>query len=401
MFMLAPFNGQYLRAQSLSTGDIAFLGFNSDNPDQFSFILMTYLESLDTIYFTDCGYTGSGFYKNEGHFKWAPPAAGLAGGTIVTITASGAGFTNSSSLVSATATAGTCLSVIPKPNVSNTSMELNNDGDQIIAYKGPPSSPTYIACLNFNDSFVWSASSSSEFTALPPGLTNGVNAVAMSDLDNSIVNCNLLSATPTVSEFNTVGNWAGLNDPRWPLPPPVSCVYTLPIELGNFYAVQQGMNVLLQWSTLTEINNNIFLIQRSTGGYDFTIIGSVKGAGNSDQQVTYTFTDTEPANGLNYYRLQQVDNDGSMTQSAVISTDFAYSQNSEMPVYPNPAADRIFFRQPLSSEALITIRDITGNIVLQATDPANGIAIDGLLPGIYTIQVNGAGDLQQQSFVKL
>ncbi len=82
---------QFLTSDTVAVGDISIIGFNSDNPDQFSFICNNYIEGKVRIYFTDCGWTGSDFYTNEGHFIWKSPTEGIPGGTIVTITATGSG----------------------------------------------------------------------------------------------------------------------------------------------------------------------------------------------------------------------------------------------------------------------------------------------------------------------
>ena len=93
----------------------------------------------------------------------------------------------------------------------------------------------------------------------------------------------------------------------------------LPVTLVSFSATNAGRKNLLEWETASEINNDKFIIERSVGGQDFKNIGFVYGQGNSNVLMHYSFTDTNPLQGINYYRLKQVDFDGKYTYSQIIS----------------------------------------------------------------------------------
>ncbi len=97
---------------------------------------------------------------------------------------------------------------------------------------------------------------------------------------------------------------------------------TLPIELIFFNSNLNDGVVKLKWSTATEINNDYFNIQHSTDALDFEVIGIVRGAGTSYQIESYEFEYDSPSNGINYFRLQQVDYDGQSTFSPVKSNRF-------------------------------------------------------------------------------
>ena len=90
----------------------------------------------------------------------------------------------------------------------------------------------------------------------------------------------------------------------------------LPIELIDFQAFPVGDKVELQWSTASETNSDRFMIERSKDGAVFEPIGMVTAAGNSAQMNQYAHLDRSPYPGLNYYRLQQVDLDGTFEHSA-------------------------------------------------------------------------------------
>jgi hypothetical protein len=95
----------------------------------------------------------------------------------------------------------------------------------------------------------------------------------------------------------------------------------LPIELSDFRANRDGSSIVLTWTTLSEYNNSHFEIIR-----DYQI-GEVTA---QNKPSTYTFTDEHPKSGINYYRLKQVDMDGSYTYSPIVYAVFNRSQ--EIPI---------------------------------------------------------------------
>ncbi|HRH67931.1 MAG TPA: T9SS type A sorting domain-containing protein [Flavobacteriales bacterium] len=92
----------------------------------------------------------------------------------------------------------------------------------------------------------------------------------------------------------------------------------LPIELISFEGRTIDTVNELTWATASERNNDHFEVQRSVDGSRFEPIGEVPGAGDSQQVIHYALTDTDPINGLNYYRLKQVDRDGAAVHSQII-----------------------------------------------------------------------------------
>ncbi|WP_421762811.1 T9SS type A sorting domain-containing protein [Ekhidna sp.] len=117
----------------------------------------------------------------------------------------------------------------------------------------------------------------------------------------------------------------------------------LPVELISFYGTAEGNEIKLYWSTASEQNNDYFEVQRSSDGTNFEAIGVVQGSGNSNQMLDYTHIDKQPYFGLNYYRLKQVDFDGTedLLQIIQVSNDFVM-KDIAISTYPNPTiADNI------------------------------------------------------------
>lgn len=113
----------------------------------------------------------------------------------------------------------------------------------------------------------------------------------------------------------------------------------LPISLLNFDAYPEVNFVQTKWSTASETNNDYFTVERSSDALHFKPAGIVKGAGNSNEILDYSFTDTLPYKGISYYRLKQTDFDGAITCSTIRKVTFnTLENNAEMlSVYPNPS----------------------------------------------------------------
>jgi hypothetical protein len=102
------------------------------------------------------------------------------------------------------------------------------------------------------------------------------------------------------------------------------CIVPLPIVLLSFNATKLNEHTsLITWETISEKDNEYFLIERSIDGINFETIGKVKGAINSSSLIAYSFIDENPALGVNYYRLKQVDLDTKSSYSSIKSVDFS------------------------------------------------------------------------------
>jgi hypothetical protein len=143
----------------------------------------------------------------------------------------------------------------------------------------------------------------------------------------------------------------------------------VPVELLAFTASVNNSEVQLLWSTATELNNQGFEIERAIGSpNDFITVGSVSGKGNSTEINYYSFSDQPELNGVNqlYYRLKQVDFDGTFSYSPVVNviynvpTAFVLNQN-----YPNPfnPSTRISYFVPKESFVTLKVYDFLGREV--------------------------------------
>jgi large repetitive protein len=175
----------------------------------------------------------------------------------------------------------------------------------------------------------------------------------------------------TVNEDdNTNGNWAddftqGQDTNTFPDYLYNSSVSPLPVELTFFKGTADNGLVNLEWQTATETNNNFFEVQKSFNGIDFVQLGSVLGNGNSNQLINYNYFDKQPIEGINYYRLKQVDYNGDFEFSQVIRVSVRASK-VELIVYPIPASDVINIYLTVNlGEANIQIIDMRGSIIFE------------------------------------
>lgn len=110
----------------------------------------------------------------------------------------------------------------------------------------------------------------------------------------------------------------------------------LPVELVHWDAFYVDSEVVLEWTTETEINNDYFVIERSTNGLDWEFLKEVDGAGNSNILIDYSEKDANPELGINYYRLKQIDFDGEEEIFDIKAVDIQTADEFEM--YPNPTS---------------------------------------------------------------
>jgi hypothetical protein len=167
-----------------------------------------------------------------------------------------------------------------------------------------------------------------------------------------------------------------------------------PVTLLNFKAVKNGSQVDIDWQTAAEINNDYFTVEKSLppgqagkNGMDFTVIGIVDGAGNSQSTLNYQTTDHSPYNGISYYRLKQTDFDGKVSYSNMEVVNF--NDHKNITVYPNPGTG-IFNIQGLNEEAELSVQNPLGQVVLIKKAFSDSLEIDlsSQPSGVYFIKAN-------------
>jgi trimeric autotransporter adhesin len=185
-----------------------------------------------------------------------------------------------------------------------------------------------------------------------------------------------------------------------------------PALLLSFDGLVENNCANLTWVMENETNCKWFVIERAgdKGGYDS--ISVVEGL-NNNNQTTYTFEDEHMLNGNNYYRLRQVDRDGVVRYSKVVTLykNAPVASNKSMGMYPNPATSTISYSvaSTTSQQVIVQVYDISGVVLLTteqqlyAGNNQQTICLSGLKTGNYFLKVtNREGSSQYvQPFVKI
>ena len=157
----------------------------------------------------------------------------------------------------------------------------------------------------------------------------------------------------------------------------------MPIELIDFTGTDLEGNVLLNWTTATEINSDYFILAHSTDGVYFSEFENIDAAGNSTQPINYEGIHREAENGVNYYKLIGVDFDGSMKNHGTIAVLVKMSS-----AYFDPINNQIVFTDKCSAN----IYALDGKLVAQSN---NSSVIPFTKKGVFLVLDTVTGKQQK------
>ena len=219
---------------------------------------------------------------------------------------------------------------------------------------------------------------------------------------------NLTLMTGPASNTGTTLGCTGV-DPCSTYPCVVTPCAILPIQLISFNAMVKNKTVELKWSTASEKNNDIFTVEKSEDGIEFTPVLVVRGAGNSETLLNYSATDISPSGGISYYRLKQTDFDGRFSYSSIVAVKNLQAIHYQ--IIPNPSNGKnIVFSvtAPGSMSINIIIRDLSGRVITEQihhTQPDHRKSTfqleEGSIPaeGIYTVSFNINGEIFTEKLI--
>jgi hypothetical protein len=183
-----------------------------------------------------------------------------------------------------------------------------------------------------------------------------------------------------------------------------SSTTTTPVKLVSLIANNVNEDVLVKWTTASEVNNRGFNVERSVDGKTFEFVGFVKGSGNSSVTKNYALQDANAfaTTGVNklYYRLKQLDNNGKFEYSQVVTVQNDNDLTAEIVTYPNPFSDKlsIGIKGAKAGNASIQVMDISGRLIMSfdktILDGNQTLTLDGLAPlsqGVYFVRVSASG----------
>ena len=173
----------------------------------------------------------------------------------------------------------------------------------------------------------------------------------------------------------------------------------LPVELSRFGATPSAAGVGVQWATASEKNSAYFEVQRSADGRTYATLGKVAAQGSSSTAREYSFVDSRPLAGLGYYRLHQVDLDGTDAFSPVALVRGRATTESES-AYPNPSTGQLYLPASLGTGSY-RIVDAVGRVCQQG--PATGNArldLSALPAGTFLLELTDAGGRRTQRLIR-
>lgn len=172
---------------------------------------------------------------------------------------------------------------------------------------------------------------------------------------------------------------------------------TVPVELTAFYGSLINNKVILEWITSTESNNLGFEVERKSDNSNYQTIGFVNGNGSSSNRITYNFTDQDLNHNRYYYRIKQIDFDGTFKYSDEIFVDIPFLSDFILhPNFPNPfnPSTSIRFTVPVQSNVKITLIDILGREIAVLFNEVTEA-------GTKEIQMNGTSLSSGNYFVRM
>ncbi|MFZ9846636.1 MAG: T9SS type A sorting domain-containing protein [Flavobacteriales bacterium] len=187
----------------------------------------------------------------------------------------------------------------------------------------------------------------------------------------------------------------------------------LPVKLVSCSAkLNDDFNLDVKWSTASDINNDYFVVERSKDASYFEPIATINGAGNSNQIINYYASDEAPLPGISFYRLKQVDFDGTTSYSSIVMVNSNAAENRVnsfgFTLYPNPTnniAHLSFFNIDKESEVMINVYDLQGKNVHSSVQYVSGegsiASFDASTfdSGIYIVNTTIGGVVQHQKLV--
>jgi len=166
----------------------------------------------------------------------------------------------------------------------------------------------------------------------------------------------------------------------------------LDIALTNIDAKNEGTKNIVTWQTATEAKGDIFELEKSSNGTNFSFVTAIAAKGTAS---SYSYTDAQPYNGVNYYRLKFKNVSGSVSYSPIVTATVNAPLTNGIQVYPNPVVNQLTITTSNWQNTTVNIVDVKGAIVKTVRLTAQQTAIDvaALPSGTYSVRSYNGNDL--------
>lgn len=181
----------------------------------------------------------------------------------------------------------------------------------------------------------------------------------------------------------------------------------VPVEITSFQTqVSDNQKVNIRWETASEINSHYFVLEHCRDAVNYKIIANIEAAGSSQTKKSYSFMDENALFGTNYYRLKQIDKDGTQQvfrpQSVIIE-----DANVPFGIFPNPLlTDKFSIKVEDADEAQLLLTDFEGNETKIKSDKLTQTILEikpleNLKMGVYLLQVQTLGSVKRHKVLVL
>jgi hypothetical protein len=254
--------------------------------------------------------------------------------------------------------------------------------------------PTYSVTLKYNDNSIINAGGETEMDLRPAKYSSTTGWLSSSQC--TICSQGTILGTSTLNTTTNEIVWSGVSGFSDFAGFGQGSGSPLPVELMSFSANCQKEGVQLNWQTASEFNASHFNVEKSKDGLHWDEIGQVNAAGNSNSLLSYFYIDRNEISGVNYYRLRQVDIDGTEKEFGPILTNCESESPKTWMSYPNPSQNGfqvICDYDELVGEATLYLTDASGKLVanqaITMNDGMNLFVINQeLTPGIYFLTIS-------------
>lgn len=362
-----------------------------------------------------------------------PASANVNNGGSSYIIASGTDRSLGSRPAGSTNTVYTGLRVVNNTGSTVTSFYIRYTGEQWSIAENVNSGtclPYCINTLNFDyqvgatslTTGVWTNDPTLTFTQLHSctlATCTGSSAQRVALDGNAAGNRTSIAACVTVTVNNGQEIWFrwsdvdnGANDHHlqiddlevWPFD--ISCATILPVELTKFTAVQLGNATQLEWQTATETNCDYFIVERSTDGETFSEITRINGNGTTSQYHNYAAYDYQPLEGVNYYRLKQVDFNGSVNYSNIVPVVFRMKPIELQAFVSNGNQLQVNASGLSDGNAVLEVTDLYGKVIQQMQVTVSEgllkkqLSLETLAGAVYFVRVSDGRQVYVGKFVR-
>ena len=170
----------------------------------------------------------------------------------------------------------------------------------------------------------------------------------------------------------------------------------LPVTLVSFSVKAEAAAVNVNWATTSETNSEKFEIQRSADAKNWNPLSSVAARGESKSKADYHFTDMNPLNGQNFYRLKMIDRNGTFAYSRINSVRLN-GEPASVSIYPNPAAHILNVTSEGNQVQKVEIYNQAGQLVTGSETAS--VDVSSFANGIYSVRAIYSNGLTDQGRV--